>query len=375
MNQVVTQSQESGNRMENHSNDEIDLLELVAGLWRGRWIIFSTTAIVTLLAGFWINSKPSIYRVNTVIQAPTSSQLADLKPSILQGASAKIYQLNPLASDEVFALIKRQLDSLALKKAFWEKQNNLVVDLKDPKSEAFQAFAGFNQRLKVTQPSPKDVPPGIKLALEIESADVGVTELKAFVDFANTQIRRTLVMQVTRGIHSKLKELTADIEFYRQRELTRLSDRLTQLREALQLAKSLGISDTPYDQISGVELEMMDNRLYMLGTKALQAEIGILESRKDLEPFAPNLRDMGLWKQQMEADLQRLSGLGEGIEVLQLMLPPEATLGPIAPRRMLVLAIAVAFGGITGVFVVLVRHGVKSYHERAIQKRVIQEVT
>ncbi len=367
LNQITLPLQEGGNNMINH---EIDLAELIVVIWRGRLIVLGAMIVCTLLAAAWLSVTPNIYRVDASIQAPSEHQLTPLQPSVLHSDSADAYQLSTLDSDDIFALIQGHLSSQSLKKAFWEKQNGLVVDLKKMQSEAFQAFAQFDQNLKVTQSTPKsNVFPDVKLALKAKAPEEGITELKAFIDFADEMIRHTLVMQVTQGINTKLQALTRDIEFYHQRELTHISDQLTQLREALRLAESLSITETPYDQISGIELTIMDNRLYLLGTKALQAEINILESRKDVEPFAPKLRDMALWKQQMKADLQRLSVLTEEIEVFLLVQPPEATLNPIKPKRMLVLALAVVLGGMLGVFVVLVRQGMGGrYRTRTIQE-------
>lgn len=55
------------------SDDEIDLMELVAALWRGKWWILATTtlgAVIAVGVALWL---PNVYRAEALL-APSSEQ-------------------------------------------------------------------------------------------------------------------------------------------------------------------------------------------------------------------------------------------------------------------------------------------------------------
>lgn len=56
-----------------YPDDEIDLRELFATLWRGKWIIIATTFIFTVGGVFYALSKPNIYQAN-VLLAPAQDE-------------------------------------------------------------------------------------------------------------------------------------------------------------------------------------------------------------------------------------------------------------------------------------------------------------
>jgi len=54
-------------------DDEIDLRELFATLWRGRWIIIATTILFAVVGVFYALSKPNVYQAS-VLLAPAQSE-------------------------------------------------------------------------------------------------------------------------------------------------------------------------------------------------------------------------------------------------------------------------------------------------------------
>ena len=60
--------QESQNKKKlNEFEEKIDLRELIYVLWQGKWIIFSITTIVSILAVFYSLSLPNIYKTNALL--------------------------------------------------------------------------------------------------------------------------------------------------------------------------------------------------------------------------------------------------------------------------------------------------------------------
>ena len=58
---------------QNYPDDEIDLRELFATLWRGKWIIILFTIVFAAVGVFYALSKPDIYQ-SSVLLAPTQDE-------------------------------------------------------------------------------------------------------------------------------------------------------------------------------------------------------------------------------------------------------------------------------------------------------------
>ena len=76
-----------GPETQNYPDDEIDLRELFATLWRGKWIIIGVTFIFAVAGVSYALYKPNIYQASALL-APTEGD----------GASGLGGQLGGLAS-------------------------------------------------------------------------------------------------------------------------------------------------------------------------------------------------------------------------------------------------------------------------------------
>ena len=56
-------------------DDEIDLRELFAAIWQGKWIIIAVTAVFAVVSVFYALSLPNIYK-SEVLLAPAGEQQA-----------------------------------------------------------------------------------------------------------------------------------------------------------------------------------------------------------------------------------------------------------------------------------------------------------
>ncbi|MBS7817055.1 Wzz/FepE/Etk N-terminal domain-containing protein [Wohlfahrtiimonas chitiniclastica] len=65
------------NNLPEQNNDEIDLFELVATLWRGKWLIVGVTfvcTVVAIISTLFITRTP-VYKASIVISPPQLSKL------------------------------------------------------------------------------------------------------------------------------------------------------------------------------------------------------------------------------------------------------------------------------------------------------------
>lgn len=87
-------------------DDEIDLMELLRALWRGRWIIALTTAVAMLLAGYYVFgvAEPKFRSTVEITLEVRSKQVVDLE-SVISGVSTDAAALNT----EIEVLLSRRV--------------------------------------------------------------------------------------------------------------------------------------------------------------------------------------------------------------------------------------------------------------------------
>ncbi len=129
----------------------------------------------------------------------------------------------------------------------------------------------------------------------------------------------------------KLGMLNDVVYVLRETAKLRREDRITQLREALKVADSLGlerppiINDQMSEQLSAI---MSGNLMYMRGSKALKEEILVLEARTSDDPFIPALRTL----QELESLYRGLSIKSEQVAVFRQDGVVEVPDFPVKPK-------------------------------------------
>jgi chain length determinant protein (polysaccharide antigen chain regulator) len=355
-----------------YADDEVDLLELFALIWEGKWFVIGVTVLSALVAFFVIQSMPSIYRVEVMLGGPSQYNIQILQPSALELKNGGHYQVKPLNADALYATSLAHTKSLHIQKAFWEKQFGQPLVLSGPDADTSnlgQAFREFTQNLQVTPPKASDGGGSLtSLSLDTEHPEQGVELLTSYINFVDRLTIRGYVSQLEAAYETNLARLAENYQSLKEREKLKLEDELIRLNEAYQLAKALNIVLTPYDQLANVELSILDERQYLLGATALAEEINALKARqqKPLEAFVPELRGMERWQEQMESDLRRLQAAAARVNALTVVNPPESSLEPVKPNKPLIF-LAVVFGAATfAVILVFIHHGVRSYRARNV---------
>lgn len=354
-------------RSQSYYDDEIDLLELFAVLWRGKWLIIGVTACIGLIAFFAVKSMPSVYRIETTLNSTSQYDVQALQPSNLKDGSA--YQVEPLEVETIYATGLAHAASLYVKKSFWEAKTGQTLTPRTSGATLTDndlAFKRFVDGLQVIRPDRKDDSSLSRLTLETENPGEDVELLLEYVKFADRYTISQFVGQLRTGYETNLSRLVEDSEARYQRETVNLEDELVRVDEAYRLAKSLGITKTPYEQVQNVRLSIMDSRMYLMGAAVLGEEMKALKARQDmpLEAFVPGLRNMQHWRSQVESDLRKLEVADKNVRAFVVVSPPESSLGPVKPNKLLIFIASIFGAGMLGVLLVFVQHGVKSYQSR-----------
>ncbi|WP_251836947.1 Wzz/FepE/Etk N-terminal domain-containing protein [Serpens gallinarum] len=405
-------------RATQNNNDEIDLLDLCRSLWSQRWLIVGVAALVTLIAAIYAFTATSYYRVQSILR-PTEMGMLDALNS------TGVYELKP---SDALRRVSAGLSSYGERLEFFRENPDLFADLAREGRSQEQAFEEFNaQSFTMLYPDPKkDQGEYVGLALTYPENMDGVRVVNGFVAKILEKERKQVSQDLEVLIANRKANLEQKIEAARvsyqasknaqiaslleqaalerallEDELRALRDglkmrrenRIKELDEAIQIAKSLGIrTPTSPSAMSsssaggGVRTEINSREipLYFMGVAALSAEREALQARASddfIEPRISELqkkldmlkhnRQVEVLKQRENEDLYldelavwseeaaRLDGINFDASTLQLARldqPAQQPLNRLKPKRTLILALGAVLGGMLGVFIALVRN-------------------
>ncbi|MCW8194217.1 hypothetical protein F6455_05420 [Proteobacteria bacterium 005FR1] len=344
---------------------EVDLLGLLAVLWNGKWLALGVIALGALVAFVLLSIIPSLYRIETTLNSTSLYHLQGLQPSILP--KGEIYQVAPLEGETMYRTALAHAGSQYVQRLFWEADRNITPVPGASLAESDPGFRKFVQGLEVDQPGlGENVSKLSQIALYMDDPRVGVDLLDRYIQFVDDYTVRQFINQLRAAYETSLGKLDQDKDALYRRETLNVQDELTRLNEAFALAETLNIRDIPYEQVQNIELSLMDERIYLLGTSALGAEIGALQERlkKPLAAFVPRLREMEHWQGQMQADLRMLENKDPHARSFVIVSPPESSIFPVKPNKPLLFALAVLISALLGCTLVFARQAVKSYRLR-----------
>lgn len=362
---IVSQSDQASS-----NEEDIDFAEVIAILWAGKWIVFTTVLSVLIVSFIILKLSPSIYRVDAIVDKPSGFQLQRLQPSKLKGGEN--WQVGEVKSELVYLRALAQSNSLFVKKMFWEKRSGQIF-FSQPIDKALEAeFGVFEGGLDITEPDwANPLKTLSQAALESVNPEQATEILSDYLAFVDKYTINEFVIQLREGYKTALTRLDSEYRSIERLERLKLEDALTRLNEAHDLAESLNIVETPYEQVENVALNILDNRLYILGTKALSEEIKSLQMRqgKPLFAFVPVLRDMQHWREQIQLDLQKLEQGADKSHAFVIVSPPGSSIGPVKPNKPLILLAIMFAAGVLGVVIVFTREGVRAYKARSSDDR------
>jgi chain length determinant protein (polysaccharide antigen chain regulator) len=180
--------------------------------------------------------------------------------------------------------------------------------------------------------------------------------LNQFIAFANERTSRQLLNNVNAAIRAEIERVRYQLDSKLKLASQRRQDRILNLREALRVAKTLGIKSTSSFPVieekdtAAIEINTAQLPLYMRGMKALEAEIAVLESRKSDEPFVAGLRDL----QEKQAFLEDILIERDKMSAVTIDAAGRTPYRVEKPRKKLMFMLATVFGLMIGIFMVFI---------------------
>jgi chain length determinant protein (polysaccharide antigen chain regulator) len=327
------------------NDDEIDLVDLLKKLWSERYTILVVILVSTIVCFFVLKALPSYYKIEATIDGVTQEQYRSVMPSQLNTAE---YQVAAPDHKRNYNNVLLQIASLGSVKSFWEQRTGKLLDFNQKNSTEYKNFMEFFDDLVLESGNSKfpDFTPR-KVSILHQNSNEGVSLLTEYLLYVNDSLWRDVSAKMKQSYVANLSALNFRYETVSRAEEKKLSDELTNLKEQLKIAQSLGITDTPFKDLENVQLSVVDSRYYLLGVKALKQQIEILESRqgKSLAPFSIELRSLETQRNIISADLEKLSAFTGKIEIFSIVNKPDSSFSPVAPNKLLIL-VAVIFASL-----------------------------
>ncbi|WP_178118201.1 MULTISPECIES: chain-length determining protein [Pseudomonas] len=406
------------------SRHDIDIFGISKLIWQGRRLILLLGTLFGLSAYAYTRLITSEYQVISVLRPVALNALDALNRS-------GVYTLPP---DKALTRVGSALESYGVRLGFFRANQALFSNLQRPGVTLEQSFESFNRAsLKVITPPINKVGSTsalIRLELNYPEGVDGAQILNGFVEYAIEVERKHIEADLKIIIENRLVELEDSIDAARaeydvskqariatllesdgvqrsklQDELVALRkqlrvgrmDRIAQLKEAIDIAQSLGIQKpttpsglaessrvgegpTMYTEINNQQIP-----LYFMGVEILEAErsallkrnsddfteariahiaremwmlqnnreVEVLEQRENEELFLNGV-------QPFRAEIARLGKAGNldfsGIQLVAIDRKALEPLDPIKPRKILFVVLGVAFGCAAGALIVLIRN-------------------
>lgn len=329
-------------------SDEIDLVELVQSIWRRKlWIALTAVPVIGLAVVYVMLASP-VYEARLFIRSPTQNEIAQI--NFGRGPDTG---LAPLSVKDVYNLYLQSLQSEAVRDQFFRKVYLPTLTQEERQGSRDALYARFNALLSVA-PTGRELSDRYVITASLEDPQLAASWVSNYAELSAERAKDELLSGTRSDISIMADNLEQQVRASRASASNQRADQVAQLKEALRVAKAIGLEKPPIisNTLSNEVSAGMGGALtYMRGTKALEAEIANLESRSSDDPYIQGLRE----KQERLNFLRNLRIDPALVAMYQqdgaVSLPDK----PVKPRKALIVALAVVAGLVLGVCVAIGR--------------------
>ncbi|MFV8058337.1 LPS O-antigen chain length determinant protein WzzB [Enterobacter cloacae complex sp.6730661] len=326
----MTQNNDS---LVNRSNDpeQIDLLDLVVQLWRGKWVIGAFIAAFIVLAVAYITVAKEKWTSSAIISQPDAAQIATYANAlnILYGGAAP---------------------------SMLDIQNRAIGRFNSSFSALAQALDNQEDPEKLTiEPTVKGQALPLTVSYQGESAEAAQKQLAQYIQQIDEQTAKELALDLRDNLKHQIITLNDSLKNEEKVVQEQKDLRIKQISEALKNAEAAKISTPQLQQTQDVTQETM----FLLGTVALKSMV-------DNEASRPLVFSGSYYQTKKNLlDIQNLNVNPDTIHVYRYVMKPDLPFRRDSPKKAVTLILAILLGGVIGSAVVLGRNALRNYKPRA----------
>ena len=315
----------------NHDPEQIDLLDLMLQLWRGKWMIATFVIVFIALAVGYLFVAKEKWTSSAIIAQPDAAQIVPYSNAlnILYGTAA------PSMLDTQTRAIERFNASL---------------------SALSQALDNQSEPEKLTiEPAVKGQALPLSVTYTSTSAEAAQKQLAQYIQQVDEQTAKELALDLKDNIKEQIKTLNDSLQNQEKVAQEQKDLRIKQIAEALKNAEAAKITSPQLQQTQDVTQET----LFLLGSEGLKSMIDNEASRPLVFPTAYYQTKRNL------LDIQNLNVNPDTIHVYRYVMKPDLPVRRDSPKKAMILVLAVLLGGMIGSGVVLGRNALRNYKPKA----------
>lgn len=343
--------------------DEIDLWELIAALWARRGLIATVVVIAIGLAGAYLIYTPKVYEAKVYLSEVQPADIAILNvvdnymSQPLEDGMPASRPSSQVTKESAFELLQKNLGSIAMAVAYFKQDIEAAYRAAGETASANELVKNeFLKSLSIVRPG-KD---SEYLTLTYQYTDPALTAkwLNGYISYVEKQTKQELLQAARDNKALAIDEYQKQIASLRSVYAQRLQDRVVLLEEAYNIAKKLGFKKPAASNVGNKALisNLDESLLYMRGAEVLQAELDALKSRKQRDPFIPEIRPL----QERISYLESISYDANALKIVSVDGWAEEPEKSVKPNSVLILLLAGIFGGMLGVLVALIKWSIDS---------------
>ena len=349
------------------NDDEIDLFDLIDDIWKQKNWVFVGVFFTLVLAGLYLFKATPVYQAEAKIKSATANDLIQFsRPQLLD-----IYSLDVKGA---FASAKSALLSTGYRKEFYVLKLDQIKAVHNSYNDTLtleQNFVGFNKQFSVKTSGAKDSESFVQVTLTSSDANVTSELLNDYVEYALFRRLRDSYETMLAKVNGRIESLNYQASIMREEYKENKALRILELKEATNVALAVGQENPVYRNMDLVGGQLPP--LYMLGSKAINAEIQALTSREEMAKALVRGEDhfiAGLPKLLLQIEsLQELEIDFSKISLARIDEVAVVPVSPIKPRKLLIIALALVGGLFVGLFMALIVAAYGKHNIRSLRKQ------
>ncbi|RJT47025.1 LPS O-antigen chain length determinant protein WzzB [Rahnella woolbedingensis] len=330
----MNQDNKMTNNLSSRQNEEIDLIDVLMQLWRGKIVIITVMILTIILAVVYLSVAKQKWTSEAIVTYPDSGQIANYN-----NAMSVLYSQNPGNAPTVVDVQQR----------FFGRFNSAISALSEQLGN--QATP---EKLTIV-PAVKDQPVPLKISYTAANAAEAQKTLTTYIQQINKRVVSELDNDLQISINSKIEDLKEDLATKEKVAQEKKDLRLKMLNQALIVAQESNIKDTLVQQAE----TLSEDTLFVLGSDALSATI-----KNEATRPLPLDRTYYSARQSLLA-ITALKSKPDSTYALRYVMKPDLPIHRDSPKKVLILLLGAILGIIVGSVIVLGRNMVKSYLPRS----------
>lgn len=329
----MNQDNKMTNNLSSKKNEEMDLIDVLSQLWRGKVIIVSVMVLAIILATAYLFVAKQKWTSDAIVTYPDSGQIANYN-----NAMSVLYSQNPTNAPSIVDVQQR----------FFSRFNAAISALSEQLDNQ-----DVPEKLTIA-PAVKDQPVPLKISYTAKTAGEAQKTLTTYIQQINKRVVSELDNDLQISIDSKIEDLKEELATKEKVAQEKKDRRLQVLKQALLVAQQANIKDTLVQQAE----TLSEDTLFVLGSNALSATI-------KNEATRPLPLDISYYRaRQALLAISALKSKPDSTYALRYEMKPDLPIHRDSPKKALILGFAALLGIILGSVIVLGRNMIRTYRPR-----------